>query len=153
MIVFRRVSLSAALLASVAMVAVAMFAAPPAIAQGAGKAVTTPTGLQVIDTVVGAGASPRPGQICVMHYTGWLYKNGEKGQKFDSSRDRGRPFEFPIGAGKVIRGWEEGVSTMKVGGKRTLIIPPGLGYGTMGAGDAIPPGATLMFEVELLAVR
>jgi peptidylprolyl isomerase len=124
-----------------------------AIAQGAGKPVTTPTGLQIIDTVVGTGASPRSGQICVMHYTGWLYKNGEKGQKFDSSRDRGRPFEFPIGLGKVIRGWEEGVASMKVGGKRTLIIPPGLGYGTMGAGDAIPPGATLIFEVELLAVK
>jgi peptidylprolyl isomerase len=115
--------------------------------------ITTPTGLKYTDTVVGTGASPRTGDICVMHYTGWLYQNGAKGTKFDSSRDRGRPFDFMIGKGKVIRGWDEGVSTMKVGGKRTLIIPPGLGYGTMGAGDSIPPGATLIFEVELLAVR
>jgi peptidylprolyl isomerase len=150
---FRQASLAATIVAAIAIVSVALVAAPSAIAQGAGKTVTTPTGLQFIDTVVGTGAAPKAGQICVMHYTGWLSKNGAKGQKFDSSRDRGRPFEFPIGAGRVIRGWDEGVSTMKVGGKRTLIIPPGLAYGTTGAGDAIPPGATLIFEVELLAVK
>ena len=122
-----------------------------ALAQ-APKAVTTPSGLQIIDVKVGTGASPRPGQTCVMHYTGWLYENGTKGKKFDSSVDRGDPFDFPIGMGRVIKGWDEGVSTMKVGGKRTLIIPPELGYGARGAGGVIPPNATLKFDVELLAV-
>lgn len=123
------------------------------LAQGTGKTMTTPSGLQVADTVVGTGATPRAGQICVMHYTGWLYQNGAKGAKFDSSVDRGQPFEFPIGTGRVIRGWDEGVATMKVGGRRTLIIPPDLGYGARGAGGVIPPNATLLFEVELLAVK
>src|SRR5262245_48081103 len=116
----------------VAMLAGAAIVAPsidPAIAQTQAKAVTTASGLQVIDTTPGTGASPKTGEICVMHYTGWLYVNGQKGAKFDSSVDRGKPFEFPIGVGRVIKGWDEGVSTMKVGGKRTLIIPPGLGYG------------------------
>ena len=99
------------------------------------------------------GASPKPGQICVMHYTGWLYEGGKKGKKFDSSVDRNEPFEFPIGQQRVIAGWDEGVATMKVGGKRTLIIPPALGYGARGAGGVIPPNATLMFDVELLAVK
>jgi len=112
----------------------------------------TPSGLQFEDTVVGTGASPTKGQKCVMHYTGWLWVNGVKGKKFDSSVDRGRPFEFPIGVGQVIKGWDEGVATMKVGGKRTLLIPPALGYGDRGAGAAIPPGATLLFEVELLGL-
>ena len=85
---------------------------------------TTASGLQIIDSKEGTGASPKPGQICVMHYTGWLYENGQKGKKFDSSVDRNEPFEFPIGQRKVIAGWDEGVATMKVGGKRTLIIPP-----------------------------
>jgi peptidylprolyl isomerase len=111
---------------------------------------TTPSGLQIADTVVGTGASPKPGQTCVMHYTGWLYDNGVKGKKFDSSLDRGTPFEFRLGAGQVIKGWDEGVATMKVGGKRTLILPPQLGYGARGAGGVIPPNATLMFDVELL---
>ena len=111
---------------------------------------TTASGLQIIDSTVGTGASPKPGQICVMHYTGWLYENGQKGKKFDSSVDRNEPFEFPIGQRRVIAGWDEGVATMKVGGKRTLIIPPALGYGARGAGGAIPPNATLMFDVELL---
>jgi peptidylprolyl isomerase len=102
--------------------------ATPALAQ-AGKPVTTASGLQIIDTKVGTGASPRTGQTCVMHYTGWLYDNGAKGKKFDSSVDRGEPFEFKIGTRQVIAGWDEGVASMKVGGKRTLIIPAALGYG------------------------
>jgi peptidylprolyl isomerase len=114
---------------------------------------TTPSGLKIIDTKIGTGASPKTGQICVMHYTGWLYENGAKGKKFDSSVDRGQPFEFPIGTGRVIAGWDEGVATMKVGGKRTLIIPPELGYGARGAGGVIPPNATLIFDVELLGVK
>jgi peptidylprolyl isomerase len=125
-------------------------AAAPAIAQ---PATTTPSGLQIIDTKVGTGASPKTGQICVMHYTGWLYENGAKGKKFDSSVDRGQPFEFPIGTHRVIAGWDEGVATMKVGGKRTLIIPPALGYGAQGAGNVIPPNATLIFDVELLGIK
>jgi peptidylprolyl isomerase len=123
-------------------------------AHAAGKPMTTTaSGLQYTDTVAGTGASPATGQICVMHYTGWLYDNGQKGAKFDSSVDRGQPFEFPIGMGRVIGGWEEGVASMKVGGKRTLIIPPELGYGARGAGGVIPPNATLMFDVELLAIK
>jgi peptidylprolyl isomerase len=124
-----------------------------ASAQTAGKTMTTSSGLQITDSVIGTGATPKTGQTCVMHYTGWLYENGVKGKKFDSSVDRGQPFEFPIGAGRVIRGWDEGVATMKVGGKRTLIIPPALGYGARGAGGVIPPNATLMFDVELLVVK
>jgi len=132
---------------------VAAGAPTPAMAQTAGKPMTTASGLQITDTKVGTGASPRTGQTCVMHYTGWLYQNGAKGAKFDSSVDRGQPFEFPIGTGQVIKGWDEGVASMKVGGKRTLIIPPDLGYGARGAGGVIPPNATLMFEVELLGVK
>ncbi len=114
---------------------------------------TTASGLQITDTVVGTGASPKTGQTCVMHYTGWLYENGVKGKKFDSSVDRGQPFEFNIGTGRVIKGWDEGVASMKVGGKRTLIIPAALGYGARGAGGVIPPNATLMFDVELLGLK
>jgi peptidylprolyl isomerase len=114
---------------------------------------TTASGLQFTDSKVGEGASPKTGQTCVMHYTGWLYKDGVKGTKFDSSLDRGDPFEFAIGTKQVIGGWDEGVATMKVGGKRTLIIPPALGYGARGAGGVIPPNATLMFDVELLGVK
>jgi peptidylprolyl isomerase len=117
------------------------------------ETVTTPSGLKYIDTKAGTGASPKTGQTCVMHYTGWLYENGKKGAKFDSSVDRGAPFEFKIGTHQVIGGWDEGVATMKVGGKRTLIIPPELGYGARGAGGVIPPNATLMFDVELLGVK
>jgi FKBP-type peptidyl-prolyl cis-trans isomerase len=133
----------------------ASFALAPSVAQAqtTGKPVTTASGLQIIDTVVGTGPSPQPGQTCVMHYTGWLYENGQKGKKFDSSVDRNEPFEFPIGQHRVIAGWDEGVATMKVGGKRTLIIPPALGYGARGAGGVIPPNATLIFDVELLAVK
>jgi peptidylprolyl isomerase len=124
-----------------------------ASAQETGKTMTTASGLQITDTVVGKGASPKSGQTCVMHYTGWLYENGVKGKKFDSSLDRGKPFEFAIGQRQVIGGWDEGVATMKAGGKRTLIIPPALGYGARGAGGVIPPNATLMFDVELLEVK
>jgi peptidylprolyl isomerase len=113
----------------------------------------TGTGLQYEDTVVGTGPSPQRGQTCVMHYTGWLWVNNAKGAKFDSSHDRREPFEFPIGMGRVIKGWDEGVAAMKVGGKRTLLIPPGLGYGARGAGNVIPPNATLLFEVELLGIK
>jgi peptidylprolyl isomerase len=113
----------------------------------------TPSGLQYEDTVAGTGAAPAKGQTCVMHYTGWLWENGQKGKKFDSSVDRGKPFEFPLGAGRVIKGWDEGVATMNIGGKRNLLIPPDLGYGARGAGGVIPPNATLLFEVELLGVR
>jgi peptidylprolyl isomerase len=124
-----------------------------ATAQAVGKTMTTPSGLQITDSKIGTGATPKPGQICVMHYTGWLYQDGAKGKKFDSSLDRGQPFEFPIGKQRVIAGWDEGVASMKVGGKRTLIIPPELGYGARGAGGAIPPNATLIFDVELLDVK
>lgn len=118
-----------------------------------GKPMTTASGLQIIDAKEGTGATPKTGQTCVMHYTGWLYENGQKGKKFDSSVDRNEPFEFKIGMRQVIGGWDEGVGSMKVGGKRTLIIPPALGYGARGAGGVIPPNATLMFDVELLAVK
>jgi peptidylprolyl isomerase len=125
-----------------------------AIAQTQGSTMTTTSsGLQFEDTVVGTGATPQTGQTCVMHYTGWLYQDGKKGAKFDSSLDRGKPFEFPLGMGRVIKGWDEGVASMKIGGKRTLIIPPALGYGARGAGGVIPPNATLVFDVELLGVK
>ena len=124
-----------------------------ASAQAKGTPVTTASGLQTIDSTVGTGASPTKGQRCSMHYTGWLYNNGVKGAKFDSSVDRGEPFEFVIGVGQVIKGWDEGVASMKVGGKRTLIIPAELGYGARGAGGVIPPNATLTFDVELLGVK
>ena len=123
------------------------------VAQAASEVTLTASGLKIIDNKIGSGASPKIGQTCVMHYTGWLYINGAKGKKFDSSRDRGEPFEFAIGQGKVIPGWDEGIETMKVGGKRTLIIPPQLGYGAAGAGASIPPNSTLIFDVELLDVK
>jgi len=151
---FRLRSLPIALAVAIGTVGVFLFAAPSGVAaQTAGKTMTTASGLQIIDNTVGTGAAPKPGQICVMHYTGWLYEGGKKGKKFDSSVDRNEPFEFPIGQRKVIAGWDEGVATMKVGGKRTLIIPPALGYGARGAGGVIPPNATLMFDVELLDVK
>ncbi|MEP6802851.1 MAG: FKBP-type peptidyl-prolyl cis-trans isomerase [Acidobacteriota bacterium] len=130
-------------------------AAPPKDAEkkSESKMTKTPSGLQYEDTVTGTGASPKNGQTCVMHYTGWLWESGAKGKKFDSSVDRGKPFEFVIGQGQVIKGWDEGVSTMQVGGKRTLLIPPTLGYGARGAGGVIPPNANLLFEVELLGVK
>ena len=115
--------------------------------------ITTPSGLQYEDTTVGGGAEAKPGQQVQVHYTGWLYNNGQQGAKFDSSVDRKEAFAFELGGGMVIRGWDEGVAGMKVGGKRTLIIPPQLGYGARGAGGVIPPNATLKFDVELLATR
>jgi len=121
--------------------------------KGESKMQKLPSGLQYEDAKVGTGALPKTGQTCVMHYTGWLWENGAKGAKFDSSVDRGQPFEFPLGQGAVIKGWDEGVATMKVGGKRTLLIPPALGYGARGAGKVIPPNATLLFEVELLGTK
>ena len=136
-----------------ALVAACVSWSSASLAQGGGNLVTTASGLQVRDIKVGDGASPKPGQTCVMHYTGWLYVGGKKDKKFDSSVDRGQPFEFPIGQRRVIAGWDEGVATMKVGGKRELIIPPALGYGERGAGGVIPPNATLIFEVELLGVK
>ncbi|WP_280152429.1 FKBP-type peptidyl-prolyl cis-trans isomerase [Piscinibacter sp. XHJ-5] len=114
--------------------------------------ITTPSGLQYEDTVPGTGEEARAGQHVTVHYTGWLYDNGVKGAKFDSSKDRNDPFAFGLGGGQVIRGWDEGVQGMKVGGTRVLVIPPQLGYGARGAGGVIPPNATLMFEVELVAV-
>ncbi|NEQ78780.1 MAG: FKBP-type peptidyl-prolyl cis-trans isomerase [Moorea sp. SIO2I5] len=113
------------------------------------QAVTTDSGLQYIDLVEGDGASPETGQTVVVHYTGTLQ---EDGSKFDSSRDRNSPFSFKIGIGQVIKGWDEGVASMKVGGRRKLIIPPDLGYGARGAGGVIPPNATLIFDVELLRI-
>lgn len=114
--------------------------------------ITTPSGLQYEDTTVGTGAEATRGQDVTVHYTGWLYSNGVQGAKFDSSKDRNDPFVFPLGAGMVIKGWDEGVQGMKVGGQRTLLIPAALGYGARGAGGVIPPNATLKFDVELLAV-
>jgi peptidylprolyl isomerase len=128
----------------------AVTAALPAAAQ---PVITTNSGLKIIEVKVGTGPTPQPGQICVMHYTGWLYENGQRGKKFDSSLDRGMPFQFPIGNGKVIPGWEEGVATMRVGGKRTLIIPSDLAYGVNGVPGAIPPNSTLIFDVELLDIK
>lgn len=113
----------------------------------------TDSGLQYRDIKEGEGKKVAAGTTCVMHYTGWLWVDGAKGKKFDSSKDHGRPFDFPLGAGRVIKGWDEGVVGMKVGGKRELLIPPDLGYGRRGAGGVIPPNATLFFEVELVGTR
>ena len=115
--------------------------------------ITTASGLQYDDTHPGDGDTATAGQYVTVHYTGWLWENGEKGEKFDSSLDRNDPFEFGLGQGMVIQGWDEGVQGMKIGGKRSLIIPPELGYGARGAGGVIPPHATLLFEVELLGVE
>ena len=113
---------------------------------------TSNSGLQYIDTVEGEGELAVVGKNVTVHYTGWLFNDGEQGAKFDSSKDRNDPFVFRLGAGQVIQGWDEGVAGMKVGGSRTLIIPASLGYGARGAGGVIPPNATLKFDVELLAL-
>ena len=113
---------------------------------------STPSGLQYEDSVPGGGKAAQAGRPVSVHYTGWLYENGVKGAKFDSSKDRNDPFEFDLGAGHVIKGWDEGVQGMQEGGTRVLVIPPELGYGARGAGGVIPPNATLMFDVELLKV-
>lgn len=116
---------------------------------GESDTITTPTGLQYVDLTTGTGREAHPGETAFVHYTGWL----TDGTKFDSSKDRGEPFSFRLGAGRVIRGWDEGVEGMKIGGVRKLTIPPQLGYGARGAGKIIPPNATLVFEVELLDLR
>ncbi len=127
--------------------------AAPGADKGEMKMTKTPSGLQYEDVKVGSGDSPKKGQLVVVHYTGWLWKNGAKGDKFDSSVDRGQPITFPIGTGRVIKGWDEGVGTMKAGGKRILLIPPDLAYGSGGRPPVIPPNSTLIFEVELLEIK
>ena len=128
-------------------------AAAPAKPEGA-PMIATGTGLKYVDTLVGTGTEPQVGQSCLVHYTGWLDDGrGQRGKKFDSSIDRGQPLAIPIGVGRVIKGWDEGVLTMKVGGKRTLYIPSYLGYGPRGAGGDIPPNADLIFDVELVGVK
>ncbi len=130
--------------------------APPVYAQGASKLDAMPTELKKLDVKQGTGAEATVGKVAIVHYTGWLYdhaKPDNKGAKFDSSRDAGKPFDFPLGGGRVIKGWDQGVVGMKVGGQRTLIIPPDMGYGARGAGGVIPPNATLIFDVELIEVK
>jgi FKBP-type peptidyl-prolyl cis-trans isomerase FkpA len=124
--------------------------------EGAAENMEVITELQITDVVTGDGATASAGQQVVVHYTGWLYDPGQpdnKGEKFDSSVDRGDPFVFPLGAGRVIRGWDEGFAGMQIGGKRILVIPPDMAYGERGAGGVIPPNATLMFEVDLLEIQ
>jgi len=138
----------------VSAIVMALAAAPltSRTARAAGET-TTPSGLRIIDVKPGTGPVPKAGQTVTVNYTGWLFVDGKKGKKFDSSLDRNEPFSFPLGQGQVIKGWDEGLATMHVGGKRTLIIPPDLGYGASGAGGDIPPGATLMFDIDLLGVK
>jgi peptidylprolyl isomerase len=142
----------AALALTVALVASAPLAASAQDAIDPAKMKSTESGLKYLDQPEGKGAAPAAGQNCRVHYTGWLWVDGKKGDKFDSSVDRGQPFEFPVGRRRVIKGWDEGVASMKVGGKRLLLIPPALAYGERGAGGVIPPNATLLFEVELRGV-
>ena len=139
-----------------AVLALAIAAAVPLLGRvdaATNQVIEMPNGLKYTDTKTGDGAAATSGNKVSVHYTGWLYNNGAKGAKFDSSVDRGQPFQFTLGARQVIAGWDEGVAGMKVGGKRTLIIPPELGYGARGAGGVIPPNATLIFDVELLGVQ
>jgi FKBP-type peptidyl-prolyl cis-trans isomerase len=140
--------------AAAALAILSLTTSPTFAADGApGKMTELANGLKYTDTKVGTGAEATPGHKVSVHYTGWLDQSGQKGKKFDSSVDRGEPFSFSLGAKEVIRGWDEGVAGMKVGGKRTLTIPPDLGYGARGAGGVIPPNATLIFDVELLGVQ
>ena len=141
------------LLSRLVVPAILMALAAAPLAALAASEVTTASGLRIIDVKPGSGPVPQAGQTVTVNYTGWLFVNGQKGKKFDSSLDRGTPFSFTIGQGQVIKGWDEGVATMHVGGKRTLIIPPDLGYGASGAGGVIPPGATLIFDIDLLSVK
>ena len=146
------VAASAALLSAFAVPS----AAQTPITQGNSKLDATPNDLQKIEVKQGTGTEATSGKAVVVHYTGWLYdttKPNSHGAKFDSSRDRNEPFGFVLGAGRVIKGWDDGVAGMKVGGQRTLVIPPQMGYGARGAGGAIPPNATLIFDVELLEVK
>ena len=139
-----------------AVLALALLAAIAPSAQSnaaTNQVIEMPNGLKYTDNTTGTGTEATAGKKVSVHYTGWLYNNGAKGAKFDSSVDRGQPFQFTLGAHQVIAGWDEGVAGMKVGGKRTLIIPPELGYGARGAGGVIPPNATLMFDVDLLQVQ
>ena len=134
--------------------ALATATAAPALAQAPAPATAVlPGGTRTIDSKIGTGEVADPGRMVAVHYTGWLYIDGAKGKKFDSSRDNGQPFIFTLGASEVILGWDEGVAGMKVGGTRTLIVPPQAAYGEAGGGDVIPPNSTLLFEVELLGVR
>lgn len=141
--------IAAVVILSLAAAGAAYMFAPRSKAPAAGPEVTTPSGLRYADLVVGAGPSPRTGQTAVVHYTGTL----TNGTEFDSSRRKGRPLEFQLGRGVVIEGWDEGVATMKVGGRRRLTVPPQLGYGERGSPPAIPPNATLVFDIELLGVK
>jgi FKBP-type peptidyl-prolyl cis-trans isomerase len=146
------VAASAALLSAFAVPS----AAQTPITQGNSKLDATPNDLQKIEVKQGTGTEATSGKAVVVHYTGWLYdttKPNSHGAKFDSSRDRNEPFGFVLGAGRVIKGWDDGVAGMKVGGQRTLVIPPQMGYGARGAGGVIPPNATLIFDVELLEVK
>ncbi|WP_374303115.1 FKBP-type peptidyl-prolyl cis-trans isomerase [Ferrovibrio sp.] len=137
---------------AVALIAGLLFSALPFAARAQEQ--VTASGLRYTEVKPGNGETARRGQTAVVHYTGWLMEGGQKGRKFDSSRDRGQPFAFPLGAGRVIKGWDEGVAGMKTGGQRTLVIPPQLGYGAAGAGGGvIPPNATLIFDVELIELR
>jgi len=155
---FKNVCASLAVAASAALLSA--FAVPSAaqtpITQGNSKLDATPNDLQKIEVKQGTGTEATSGKAVVVHYTGWLYdttKPNSHGAKFDSSRDRNEPFGFVLGAGRVIKGWDDGVAGMKVGGQRTLVIPPQMGYGARGAGGVIPPNATLIFDVELLEVK
>ncbi|QGM97198.1 FKBP-type peptidyl-prolyl cis-trans isomerase [Methylocystis parvus] len=145
-------NISKTLFAAILAVSAGVALAPAPLRAETGETTLTASGLKYTDVKTGAGESPKVGQTVKVHYTGWLYVNGAKGKKFDSSKDRGEPFEFPLGMGQVIKGWDEGVETMKVGGKRTLIIPPDLGYGARNMGP-IPANSTLIFDVELLGVK
>ena len=155
---FNSASATRRYLATAFFAASAVMTLPGASAYAAGEPapalVKTASGLQYQDTVVGKGAEAAPGRPVQVHYTGWLQNpDGSAGKKFDSSKDRGDPFMFALGGGQVIRGWDEGVAGMRVGGTRKLTIPAALGYGARGAGKDIPPGATLLFDVELLGVK